>query len=151
MQACQVSYIQHDTFPSGTPVVHCCRLAWSSWIWMCCRKRAGISLQFRLLGHGWERRAKWESRRPAVQMEAYRHLPSPILTSWAKPQLAVTQHLLFIPPFSPGPPPWPGLQLQWSTAPTGIPQNTCSLLSLSSSISGGSRGAAALQSLRLLR
>lgn len=61
---------------------------------MCCRKRAGICLQFRLLGQGWERRAEQESRRAAVQTEAHCHLPSPFLTNWAKAPPAVIQHLL---------------------------------------------------------
>lgn len=94
------------------------------------RKKTGICLQFHLIGQGWETTAEQESRRAAIQAEDHCHLPSPFLTNWAWPPPAVTQCLLFIPPFSPGHPPSSSLWLQWSTAATEIPQNAYSLLSL---------------------
>lgn len=60
---------------------------------MCCRKKAGLCLQFCLLGLGWKRTAEQEGRRVAVQMEAHCHLPPLFLTNQAKPSPAVTQHL----------------------------------------------------------
>lgn len=63
---------------------------------MCCRKKAGLCLQFRLLGLGWERTAEQEGRRAAVQMGAHCHLPPRFLTNQAKPSPAVTQHLCLL-------------------------------------------------------